>query len=288
MTTAPTQTAAQSTRAADTWPSTRRIRPRVLLIGAQKSGTTSLFKYLKPHPNFRKPKQKELHYFDLHYDKQHEWYAKQFPRVSMFNKHAATMDASTGYLVIPAAAKRAHALLPDATIVAILRNPVSRAISHYKHNIRRGRIQGSFEQTLNKADSTIQAALASTPKEQLGIEYFQSSYKLGGQYAEHLQRWLEYYPASQIRVFHAESFFNAPQPVVDKLTDDLSIPRHTLKDTVAHNASAKSSRSITKQTLQQLQEHYAPHNAKLTELLTAHSLHSNADWQTDGSWPRIV
>jgi len=127
-------TIAPTTNHADPWPDPKRLKPRVLVIGAQKSGTTSVFKYLKPHPAFKPPTQKELDYFTLHHNQGNDWYAAQFPRTPRFRKHAATLEASTSYLIAPEAPARARALLPHATITVILRDPVARAHSHFKHN----------------------------------------------------------------------------------------------------------------------------------------------------------
>jgi hypothetical protein len=56
-----------------------RAMPNFILIGAQKSGTSSMFAYLKQHPQIIRPIFKELYYFDRHYERGLRWYACNFP-----------------------------------------------------------------------------------------------------------------------------------------------------------------------------------------------------------------
>src|SRR5690606_12836808 len=53
--------------------------PDFLIIGAQKCGTTSLYRYLIQHPQIEPAIKKEIHYFDLNYNKPIQWYLNQFP-----------------------------------------------------------------------------------------------------------------------------------------------------------------------------------------------------------------
>src|SRR5918993_1677811 len=75
--------------------------PSVLVIGAQKAGTTSLFNYLVQHPQVRAPFVKEIHYFDLHYGEGDSWYRGRFPLRRSLEGGALTLDASPYYLVHP-------------------------------------------------------------------------------------------------------------------------------------------------------------------------------------------
>lgn len=55
-------------------------KPDFLIIGAQKSGTTALFNFICQHPQFSPPTKKEIHFFDLYYEKKLKWYLKKFPK----------------------------------------------------------------------------------------------------------------------------------------------------------------------------------------------------------------
>src|SRR5262249_9067945 len=105
--------------------------PDFLFIWAQKAGTTALANYLAAHPSIVPHKWKEVHYFDLNYEKGVKWYLSHFEigrRQRMANllqgKRLVTGDATPYYLLHPRAADRACALVPRARIIIMLRDPV--------------------------------------------------------------------------------------------------------------------------------------------------------------------
>ncbi len=110
--------------------------PDFMIIGAPKCGTTSLFEYLCGHPNVARPRRKEIHYFDERFERGLAWYRRHFPLVE---KPQITGEATTAYLFAKNTPARAAALVPDAKLIAVLRDPVRRVISHYWHNKRRRR-----------------------------------------------------------------------------------------------------------------------------------------------------
>ena len=116
--------------------------PSALVIGAQRSGTTSIFNYLIQHPDVVAPLGKEIHYFDLHYDQGVRFYRGRFPYSHRLRNGAITLDATPYYLVHPLAPERAAGLLPDIKLIALLRNPIERAFSHYQHEVRGGTASG--------------------------------------------------------------------------------------------------------------------------------------------------
>ena len=115
----------------------RDALPHFLIIGAQKAGTTSLASYLAAHPGVVPSKRKEVHFFDLNYEKGVDWYRSHFPiargqglRRRMRGRRMLTGEASPYYIFHPLAASRAFDLLPAARVIVLLRNPVDRAYSH--------------------------------------------------------------------------------------------------------------------------------------------------------------
>src|SRR6266540_3594706 len=124
--------------------------PSVLIIGAQRSGTTSLFNYLTQHPDVLPPLGKEIHYFDFHYARGVDYYRGRFPYSHRLRNGALTLDATPYYLMHPLVPQRAARLLPDVKLIAVLRNPISRALSHYQHEVRGGREPLSFVEALDK------------------------------------------------------------------------------------------------------------------------------------------
>ena len=122
--------------------------PSVVVIGAQKAGSTALYAYLSLHPQFRSTVTKEMHLFDG------DWsLSDDLPPSSEFGKYAgrlpvtAASNASAGltgettpsYIMHNRAARQIYTLLPHARLVLILRNPIDRAYSefhmHVSHSI---------------------------------------------------------------------------------------------------------------------------------------------------------
>src|SRR5919107_6067866 len=98
--------------------------PAALVIGAQRSGTTSLFNYLVQHPKVLPPLGKEIHYFDFHYHQGVRCYQGRFPLSHQLRDGVIILDATPYYLPHPLAPARAVQLLPRAKLVAVLRNPI--------------------------------------------------------------------------------------------------------------------------------------------------------------------
>ncbi|MGD9633118.1 MAG: sulfotransferase domain-containing protein [Pirellulales bacterium] len=121
------------------WRSTRFYRsriawrlPKLLVIGAQKCGTSALFHYLAQHPRLVPSIEKEVEFFqsDLRYGYGMEWYANRWP--TKVPAGAVRFEASPAYLATQGAAERIRRWLPDVRIVAILRDPVLRAYSAWQ------------------------------------------------------------------------------------------------------------------------------------------------------------
>lgn len=116
-----------------TLPTTGVRGPDYLIVGSMKCGTTILHDFISTHPKVVKPKQKEIHYFSLYLDKGESWYAQFFDHVSNDN---LVGEASPTYLDMTSGAtlpRLIRATLPDVRIIAIVKDPVDRAISHFFH-----------------------------------------------------------------------------------------------------------------------------------------------------------
>src|SRR5689334_8975756 len=119
-----------------------RLLPDFIIIGAQKGGTTSLYNYLIEHPLIKSARRKEVHYFDRNFHKGVSWYKAFFPTSlekyyaeNILKKDFITGEGSPEYLFYPHCAEKAVRVLPQAKIIALLRNPVDRAYSQYRHNL---------------------------------------------------------------------------------------------------------------------------------------------------------
>ena len=133
--------------------------PDFLVIGAQKSGTSSLFRYLDQHPQVRGSVPKEVHYFSGGftpapdtYARGEGWYRAHFPKKAAMGQGVRAFEATPLYLLHPLAAGRIHALMPAVKLVAVLRNPTDRALSHYFHNVRNNDLR-AFREELGPAEA---------------------------------------------------------------------------------------------------------------------------------------
>jgi hypothetical protein len=131
-------------------------RPNFLIVGAAKSGTTSLYRYLRQHPDVFMPEWKELSLFigdsfgPLHRAKKPSYYQKAF---SKLKNQTAVGEASTAYLFDEAAPKIIKEKLGTIKIIILLRDPVAMSYSLYNHQLRReGETIESFEDALKKEE----------------------------------------------------------------------------------------------------------------------------------------
>lgn len=209
----------------------RRGLPGLLIIGAQKGGTTSLFNYLVQHPDVLPPFGKELHYFDLHYRRGVRWYRSRFPYARRLERGALTLDASPYYLAHPQVPPRAAELLPSVRLVALLRNPVDRALSHHQHEVRGGREKLPFAEAIEREAERLageEERLRSDP-DYYSYNHHRYSYTLRGRYVEQLRRWTEHYPRSQLLVLQSERLFSDPAAVTLEVQRFLGLPPSRLE-----------------------------------------------------------
>lgn len=253
----------------------RRPLPDYLIIGAKKGGTSSLTNWLIQHPdNLRMfpsfQPLKSAHFFDIDYHRGVDWYRGHFPTERTRAQHPGAIvgEASPYYMFHPAAAGRARAVVPDAKIVAVLRNPVSRAYSNYWDRVSAG------TETL----PTFEAAIAAEAERMADVDHYrlrtdpgyyslahdQFSYLARGRYLEHLSTWLDAYPAEQVLVLRGEDMYGDPAGVFARVQRFLGL-REVAVDTKTYNERSKP--PIDPRTKARLAEYYRPHNAALYERL---------------------
>lgn len=252
-----------------------RRRPDFLIIGAQKSGTTSLLNYLRHHPSVAVPRTKELKYFDVQWSHGVRWYARHFPlhptaawRARQGHGPILVGEKSPSYLFYPAAPARAHALLPHARLIALLRDPVDRAVSHYQHNHRRKRETLSFEDALDREREHLGAEFA---RHAVGggcadTRLMHWSYLARGRYAEQLERWYGRFPRAHVLVLRAEDLFREPGATFERVQEFLGLSRWMPDTFDTHNPSGGYD-PISRETRARLRDYFAPHNERLRALV---------------------
>jgi hypothetical protein len=188
-----------------------RPLPGFLVLGAQKAGTTALYAYLRRHPQITGPSWKEVSFFDRHYARGEGWYRGNFPNLAR-TRGKLVGEASPSYLFHPLAPERVRALLPDARLIALVRNPVDRALSHFNHEVALGRERLSFEDALAAEDERLRGEeerLVADPR-YFSREWWSHTYKARGRYAEQLERWLAVFPREQLLVLPSDDLGSDP------------------------------------------------------------------------------
>src|SRR5262249_23883612 len=131
---------------------TRAVKPSFLGLGAQKCASTWLHRIVAEHPQVAMPTVKELDFFSNHYDRGYRWYESQFPAV---DGDMRTGEVSPSYFHDIRVPARVRAYAPEMKLIVTLRDPVERALSNHRHEVRAGHIDG--------ADLSFEAALESNP-----------------------------------------------------------------------------------------------------------------------------
>jgi hypothetical protein len=209
-----------------------RVLPDFLVLGGQRCGSTSLYDMLCGHPDVAPASHKEPHFFDNNHLRGEQFYRRLFPlqlqmraRERRQGRRAVTGEATTYYLAHPAVPARVRALLPDVRLIAILRDPVDRAYSHYQLSVREGREPLSFEEALAAEPDRLAGEherLIADPSYR-GVAHRFFSYRSRGRYIDQLERWWAEFPREQLLVLRSEDMFEDPRIVYDQLVTFLGL-----------------------------------------------------------------
>jgi hypothetical protein len=202
------------------------------VLGGQRCGSTSLYDMLCGHPDVAPASHKEPHFFDNNHLRGEQFYRRLFPlqlqmraRERRQGRRAVTGEATTYYLAHPAVPARVRALLPDVRLIAILRDPVDRAYSHYQLSVREGREPLSFEEALAAEPDRLAGEherLIADPSYR-GVAHRFFSYRSRGRYIDQLERWWAEFPREQLLVLRSEDMFEDPRIVYDQLVTFLGL-----------------------------------------------------------------
>lgn len=212
---------------------------------------------------------KEIHFFDLRFNRGLNWYKAQFPLQFHRAKHAVkTGEASPYYLAHPHAPRRIHQILPGVKAIAMLRNPIDRAYSHYQHVVRLRREPLSFEDAIAREPERLRGERERMIQDERynSKAYRRHSYLTRGLYVNHLENWLRYFDRHQLLVLKSEDYFDAPDVTVQKVFQFLDLPRWLPLSFAKRNVGMYQA-PIDAVLRRRLSEYFAPHNARLYDLL---------------------
>lgn len=252
-----------------------RAEPTFLVVGAQRAGTTSLFRALLEHPHVLRPiMHKGVNYFDVNFHRSWSWYLGHFPLEASTRRSrppgqpgAAVFEASGYYMFHPHAPGRIAEHLPEVRIVAMVRDPVQRAYSAYKHELARGFEAETFERALELEDARVEPELARMLADPTyySSTYRHLAYRRRGRYAEQLQRFADLLGRDRVHVIESERFFAQPAAEFVPLLDFLQVPRHLPSSFERHNARPGAPMPPAAEA--QLREYFRPHDSALTDFL---------------------
>jgi hypothetical protein len=209
--------------------------PNFLIVGAMKSGTTSLAQYLAAHPQAHLAPEKEVNFFERSYIWQRgaDWYASRFADAG---DAVAVGEASPSYMYWPTAIERMASVVPDARLIALLRDPVERAYSHYLHwRFDAVREDRTFAQAV---EAEIAAGLPHR------LDYHEVSeddfdYLARGIYLPQLERLCEHYPREALHVELMEDLKRAPEETFARVCRFLGIDDSVIPENVGTVANAQ-------------------------------------------------
>ena len=238
------------------------------IVGAQKSGSSSLNYYLHQHPQVKQTFGKELHYFTGSiienldtYAKGGIWYQAHFPFKSSLKQSDICVDATPLYLFNPLSAKRIYQSNPDFKIIALLRDPVDRAISHYFHSKKMGQETLSIEAALLKEDERLNNAI--TNKNYTDPAFRTHSYQARGLYWQQIQNFLQYFDKEQMMFINSDDFFNETAQTMKQVFTFLGIDKnYNIQDLSPKNIGKKKT-TVSNEVYQQLSEYYRIPNQEL-------------------------
>lgn len=231
----------------DRFRSRERRVPEFIIGGAMKSGTTSLHTLLAAHPDVYMP-ETEIPFFDVddfcnhpnlhaagptawvdqdfedHFEDHLAWYTSFFEEASAGARVGKT---ATSYLPSRLAPERLAAFLPDVKLIFLLRDPVDRTYSHYWHAMRAGTATESFEAALRSGSNNLLRRSLYRPQ---------------------LERYLDRFPRSSVRVLLFEEFVEDPQAGLNEVLEFLELDRTVdVDEHETHRHAARVPRSVALQ-----------------------------------------
>ncbi len=274
--------AVKERRAGDEEPVTGAL-PDFVVIGAMKGGTSFFYHLLTQHPLVEPCAKKELHFFDLLFEEESvEWYRRCFPTPRWKDGRRTITGEATPYIASRRAPKRMARVVPEARLIALLRNPVDRAFSHHQQGTRKGRETRTFEEAIETERARPLGGEDEAFEHQdraAGLDALNHGYLSQSIYVDQLLRWSEFFSREQMLVLKSEDFFERPQQTLKTVFNFLGLPDLELqapeprdkrdKDKYERNKRNKGTyeQEMDPATRCRLEEYFEPHNKRLYEYL---------------------
>lgn len=235
--------------------------PSFIIIGAQKSGTSSLYEMLCRHPKVYRNDQKEQHFFDFNFTMGKAHYREELS----CPEGMVTGDASPYYMYHPAVPKRIAETFPNAKLVLILRDPAERALSQYRMNIENGTENLSpLMALIAEEDRLLKAMQAGEDWDTPNTTYQKFTYKSRGHYERQWLNYSKHFPRKQLFVLRMETLLSNPTASMEALTKFLGLPAHKWSaEELPHENSSNGIGADEGYARQYLSHYFTPHKSRL-------------------------
>ena len=258
---------------------TQAPRPNLFIIGAMKSGTTTLHEYLDTHPQIAMSQEKEPGYFveELRLHKGEAWYLSRWQREGEYRYHG---ESSTHYTKLPVyqgVPERLYRFNPEARLIYIMRNPFDRVVSHYWHALRDAHHGGELRPLLK--------AVKDDP-----------AYLAFSDYAMQLEPYFERFGREAVLTLTFEALIEDPQREVDRIYGWLGLRSHPIgeQSAKAHNRKPNDVTAVAGAgILNRIQysntwDRISPHvPAWMKSLAKKQAYRPVADWEVEKDIPRL-
>ena len=214
------------------WENDRPISPGFIIIGVQKGGTTSLYRYLEKHPQVLPAIKKEINFWNHHYCRGIDWYLSHFPSLKD-SANFLTGEATPNYIEDENVPARIAEKFPQMKLIILLRNPIERTVSQYYHWVRLG-----FEyRSLDDAISAELKLLGNSPETPIDPNYWQQTNKYiwRGIYVEFIQKWMGHFPRENLLILKSEDFYQQPETQMREVFEFLNLPDFSLTEFKPYN-----------------------------------------------------
>jgi hypothetical protein len=251
-----------------------RMLPGLVIVGAQRCGTTTLYSALSEHPALLHAARKEVHYFDLAYERGLAWYRAHFPLMARARWIERTtgispiaFEASPYYMFHPLACERIARDLPGVKLLVLIRDPVERAHSAYAHEVALGYDDVPFEAALELEDIRLQGEVERILNDPQYVSHSHQhhAYRARGQYIEQLERLEMLFGRERIHVIDSGDFFQQPGRTYDAALEFLELPRRDYPPLEAQNVQPR--RPMPESVRSALEKHFEPFDARLAKWL---------------------
>ncbi len=237
--------------------------PDFVVIGGTKCGTTSLYEYLCAHPSVLPAVWKEIEYFRFP-ERGLDWYLAHFPRIPGGGERFVTGEASTCYFAMSEVPERLRASFPRARLIALVRDPVERAISHCHHDRKIGCEQRSVEDALARELDLLEPRREPWRDAE---DYWRTErgYVWLGLYAPFLEHWRAVFDPQQLLILTSEELYAAPAATLATVHAHLGLREHRLREYPVHLRG--DYQKAVGPLHERLARFFAPHTERLEQLL---------------------